>query len=104
MTPHESEARRIVALIGNIANRPDIREVQERQVAEIAAALRDAEARGEARGREEGAEREWRHILEWKPYLHYCRDWDFLLIDKSDGEFEACTCFPTRAAERGARG
>lgn len=24
--------------------------------------------------------------------LHFCDDWDFLLIDKSDPEFDACCC------------
>jgi hypothetical protein len=26
------------------------------------------------------------------PTLHLCPDWDFLLIDDSDPEFETCTC------------
>lgn len=28
------------------------------------------------------------------PTLHLCPDWDFLLIDDSDPEFETCTCKP----------
>ena len=27
-----------------------------------------------------------------KPYLHYCYDWDGMLIDDSCPEFECCTC------------
>lgn len=26
------------------------------------------------------------------PTLHLCPDWDFLLIDSGDPEFEACCC------------
>jgi hypothetical protein len=44
-------------------------------------------------------EEEYREIHEWKPFLHWCPEWDYLLIDKSDGEFEVCTCF-----ERDAKG
>jgi hypothetical protein len=25
--------------------------------------------------------------------LHYCADWDLLMINENDPEFEACTCF-----------
>ena len=39
MTPEE-----IVALIGNISNRPDIRETQERQVREIKALISEVKA------------------------------------------------------------
>ena len=36
---------------------------------------------------------EYKEIRKWKPFLHWCPDWDFLLIDKGDSEFECCTCF-----------
>ncbi len=26
-------------------------------------------------------------------FLHYCSDWDFLLIDETDSEIESCTCY-----------
>jgi hypothetical protein len=26
---------------------------------------------------------------------HFCRDWDFILIDETDPEFECCTCYAT---------
>lgn len=35
---------------------------------------------------------EWKEIGHWKPFLHWCRDWDMLLIDKDDPEFENCNC------------
>lgn len=41
-------------------------------------------------------EEEWKEILKWKPYLHWCAEWDGLLIDKGDPEFEVCTCFPKK--------
>lgn len=25
-------------------------------------------------------------------FLHFCQDWDFMLIDQTDPEFECCTC------------
>ena len=36
---------------------------------------------------------EWAEINRWKPHLHFCPDWDFLLIDKGETEFEYCHCF-----------
>jgi hypothetical protein len=36
----------------------------------------------------------WEEINAWKPTLHFCRDWDFLLIENGDPEFEACGCGP----------
>jgi hypothetical protein len=39
-------------------------------------------------------EEEWKEIRKWKPFLHWCSEWDGLLIDKNDPEFEVCTCFP----------
>ncbi len=36
---------------------------------------------------------EWKEIHSWKPFLHFCQDWDFLLIDSKDPEFEYCGCF-----------
>jgi len=44
-------------------------------------------------------EAEWKEINQWKPFLHFCPEWDFLLIDKSDGEFDACQCFPKKAVK-----
>lgn len=26
-------------------------------------------------------------------YKHYCPDWDFMLIEDGDPEFECCTCY-----------
>lgn len=37
------------------------------------------------------ASREW--IRKWKPFLHECSEWDGLVIDKGDAEFECCSCF-----------
>jgi hypothetical protein len=51
-----AEAVRIVEHIGNIGNRADIRETQQKQVAEILALVRAAFARGERRGVERSAE------------------------------------------------
>lgn len=25
-------------------------------------------------------------------FLHFCADWDYLVIDQTDPEFESCTC------------
>lgn len=36
----------------------------------------------------------WEEINQWKPTLHFCRDWDFLLIENGDPEFDACQCGP----------
>lgn len=27
------------------------------------------------------------------PRLHFCEDWDFMLINDDDPEFEVCNCF-----------
>lgn len=36
----------------------------------------------------------WTEAIRWKPYLHFCMTaWDGLLIDRTDAEFDACTCF-----------
>lgn len=32
-------------------------------------------------------------IKKWKPYLHECAEWDGLLVDINDPEFDACSCF-----------
>ncbi len=32
------------------------------------------------------------HITRKGKYAHYCYDWDEMLIDENDPEFEACTC------------
>ena len=42
----------------------------------------------------------WTEALKWKPYLHYCYEWDGLLIDVSDDEFDACTCFENKPKRR----
>lgn len=39
---------------------------------------------------------EYKHIHHWKPKLHWCQDWDGLLIDQGDPEFEHCNCFPKK--------
>lgn len=39
----------------------------------------------------------WKEIAQWKPKLHFCQDWDFLLIDESDPEFQSCGCFTPAA-------
>lgn len=77
--------KEIVDMLGNIANRADINAMKEEQVRlieeycnlQVVAAL-DAE---------------WEEINKWKPYLHFCMDWDGLLIDRHDDEFRACGCF-----------
>ena len=28
------------------------------------------------------------------PYLHWCHEWDGMLIDDSDPEFDCCLCYP----------
>ena len=35
---------------------------------------------------------EWREIHKWKPYLHFCDEWDGLLINIGDPEFKVCRC------------
>lgn len=37
---------------------------------------------------------EWKDIHEFKPTLHWCAEFDGLLIDKHDSEFSVCTCIP----------
>lgn len=41
---------------------------------------------------------EYREIKHFKPYLHFCSEWDGLPIDKNDPEFEVCTCFSKNAS------
>lgn len=36
---------------------------------------------------------EWKEIRRWKPTLHWCPEWDYLLIQEGDPEFECCSCF-----------
>lgn len=43
-------------------------------------------------GHKEGVNSEWKEIRKWKPTLHFCPEWDYLLIDKNDPEYEACLC------------
>lgn len=45
--------------------------------------------------------REHRCVLTGK-YAHYCPDWDFMTIDETCPEFEACTCFPNEDNEHDA--
>lgn len=45
------------------------------------------EATGEAR------KEQWAEITRWKPFLHFCQEWDGLLINKDDVEFKHCRCF-----------
>lgn len=35
----------------------------------------------------------WLEARRHKPGLHYCQDWDYLLIDRKDPEFQACGCY-----------
>lgn len=42
----------------------------------------------------------WLKISYWKPYLHFCPEFDGLLIDKGDLEFKYCKCFPEWAIKR----
>lgn len=44
----------------------------------------------------EALTKEWEEIHKWKPFLHFCQDWDFLLIDKTDEEFEHCHCYEVK--------
>ena len=39
---------------------------------------------------------EWKAIHEHKPFLHYCWEWDGLLIDRCDPEFSCCKCYQRR--------
>ncbi len=55
----------------------------------IATALRAAHSQGMA----EGIADEWKEIRRWKPFLHWCQDWDGLLINKGEPEFDSCGCF-----------
>lgn len=48
-------------------------------------------------GRVSGVKDEWIEISRWKPYLHFCSEWDGLLIDKGDVEFESCQCLEQEA-------
>jgi hypothetical protein len=47
--------------------------------------------------------REHRRVLTGK-YAHYCPDWDFMTIDETCPEFEACTCFPSTEKKMIERG
>jgi hypothetical protein len=42
---------------------------------------------------------EWAEMRRWKPFLHWCPDWDFLLVDRHDAEFEACHCFKNKPSQ-----
>lgn len=42
---------------------------------------------------EKAIESEWEEIHKFKPFLHFCPDWDYMLIDKGQEEFENCFCF-----------
>lgn len=44
--------------------------------------------------RDQAIEHLWQELNYEKPTLHFCRDWDFMLIDKTHDEFEACGCGP----------
>ncbi len=44
--------------------------------------------------RDQAIEHLWEEINQWKPTLHFCRDWDFLLIENGYAEFTACRCGP----------
>jgi hypothetical protein len=55
--------------------------------------LNEAEQRGE--------DKLWEEINQWKPNLHFCPEWDYLLIDKTDVEFECCRCFKHEVQDRG---
>lgn len=46
--------------------------------------------------------KEWEEIHRWKPTLHWCPDWDYLLIQKGQAEFECCGCFQTEAKDEGS--
>lgn len=36
------------------------------------------------------------------PSLHFCPNWDLLLIEENDPEFECCTCgFPKKNVQEG---
>lgn len=41
----------------------------------------------------EAEEKLWKEISDQRPFLHSCQDWDFMLIDSVDAEFEACHCY-----------
>jgi hypothetical protein len=41
----------------------------------------------------EAIKQQWEEIERWKPFLHFCCEWDGLLIDFGDAEFDACGCF-----------
>lgn len=36
----------------------------------------------------------WALIKQFRPYFHFCDEWDGLPIDKGEPEFSACQCFP----------
>lgn len=36
-----------------------------------------------------------------EPTLHFCPDWDDLVIDKNDPEFECCLCFKKESKQTG---
>lgn len=94
MSKEELTPESIVDMLGNIANRHDIRVMKSEQakLIEEYANIKVAMA----------LDHEWEAIGQWKPYLHHCMDWDGLLIDEHDGEFEACQCFdkkPVKASQ-----
>jgi hypothetical protein len=45
---------------------------------------------------EAAIESEYKEIRRQRPFLHWCYEWDGMLIDKNDPEFEVCTCFPKK--------
>ncbi len=43
-----------------------------------------------------GHKETWAEMKKWKPFLHWCHDWDGLLVDQDDVEFESCSCFENK--------
>jgi hypothetical protein len=41
----------------------------------------------------EAIAKEWVEIHRWKPFLHFCDEWDGLLIDRDCPEFDCCGCY-----------
>lgn len=72
------EARLIVSRIGNIANRPDLRQCQEGQVKSIVDLVDRAVTAALAR--------EWERVRTSYPHAHFCTKWNKISI------YNTCGC------------
>ena len=43
---------------------------------------------------------EWRGVESTGKDLHYCHDWDGLVVDSNSPEYDSCNCFPKEHKEK----